>query len=65
MSLGETSSLPGKIALPFYLAILGMALLYTTLWRFEMAAKNTRSQLHAIRRKLGDDVVLGRSAAPR
>ncbi len=49
----------------FFVALLGMALLFVTLWRFEMAAKNTRGQIRKLRRRLGQDVVAGRSAAPR
>ena len=59
--------LPAKMQLPFYLSLLGMALLYVTLWRYEMASKNTSWQLRALRRKLaGDDDVppVGRTAAP-
>ena len=59
--------LPAKMQLPFYLCLFGMALLYTTLWRYEMASKNTSAKLRSLRRKLGgDDVVapVGRSAAP-
>src|ERR1700754_61795 len=59
--------LPAKMQLPFYLSLLGMALLYVTLWRYEMTSKNTSWQLRALRRKLaGDDAVapVGRSAAP-
>ena len=59
--------LPAKMQLPFYLSLLGMALLYVTLWRYEMASKNTSWQLRALRRKLaGDDAVppVGRTAAP-
>jgi heme exporter protein C len=59
--------LPGKMQLPFYLCLVGMALLYITLWRYEMASKNTSFQLRALRRKLaGDDAVapVGRTAAP-
>jgi heme exporter protein C len=63
--LGQTDSLPPRMRLAFLAALAGMALLYITLWRFEMTAKNTRSQLHRLRRRLGDDVILGRSAAPR
>jgi heme exporter protein C len=47
--------------------LLGIALLYTTLWRYEMAAKNARMQTRRLRRMLlGDDSVrpLRRSAAP-
>jgi heme exporter protein C len=59
--------LPAKMQLPFYLSLVGMALLYVTLWRYEMASKNTSWQLRALRRKLaGDDAVapIGRTAAP-
>jgi heme exporter protein C len=59
--------LPAKMQLPFYLSLLGMALLYMTLWRYEMASKNTSWQLRALRRKLaGEDSVapIGRTAAP-
>jgi heme exporter protein C len=59
--------LPAKMQLPFYLSLIGMALLYATLWRYEMTSKNTSWQLRALRRKLaGDDAVrpVGRTAAP-
>jgi heme exporter protein C len=60
-------NLPGSMRLTFYISLAGMALLYATLWRYEMAAKNTRSQVRRLRRTLlGDDMVrpAGRSAAP-
>ena len=44
-----------------------VALLYVTLWKYEMAAKNARAQVRRLRRTLlGDDSVrpVGRSAAP-
>jgi heme exporter protein C len=59
--------LPAKMQLPFYLSFLGMTLLYITLWRYEMASKNTSAKLRSLRRKLaGDDAVapVGRTAAP-
>jgi heme exporter protein C len=59
--------LPAKMQLPFYLCLFGVALLYITLWRYEMASKNTSAQLRALRRKLGGDEAvapIGRSAAP-
>jgi heme exporter protein C len=59
--------LPAKMQLPFYLSLLGMSLLYITLWRYEMASKNTSAKLRALRRKLsGEDAVapVGRTAAP-
>jgi heme exporter protein C len=63
----EGGNLPGSMKLAFYLALLGIALLYATLWTYEMTAKNARMQVRALRRTLlGDDHVapLRRSAAP-
>jgi heme exporter protein C len=60
-------NLPGPMRLTFVVAWLGIALLYVTLWKYEMAAKSTRMQMRALRRMLlGDDAVtpLKRSAAP-
>jgi len=48
-------------------SLAGIALLFATLWKYELAAKNARMQMRALRRlMLGDDAVspLGRSAAP-
>jgi heme exporter protein C len=63
--LGSTGNLPSRMQLTFYLALLAMALLYITLWRYEMAAKNVRGQIRTLRRRLGVDVVASRSAAPQ
>ena len=63
----EGGNLPGAMALTFYISLLGMALLYATLWNYEMTAKNARGQVRALRRMLlGEDSVapLRRSAAP-
>ncbi len=60
-------NLPGPMRLTFLVSLVGIALLYTTLWKYEMAAKNARMQVRALRRTLlGDDSLrpLGRSAAP-
>jgi heme exporter protein C len=60
-------NLPGSMRLTFMIALLGIALLYVTLWKYEMAAKNARMQVRRLRRTLlGDDSVrpVGRSAAP-
>jgi heme exporter protein C len=59
--------LPGSMLLVFLISLLAMALLYATLWRYEIAAKSARIQLRRLRRAaLGEDAVrpLGRSAAP-
>jgi len=68
--LGTTGgSMPGSMRLTFLVALVGMTLLFVTLWRYEMAAKSASFQLRALRRRLlGDDDSLapaGRSAAPR
>jgi heme exporter protein C len=60
--------LPDKMKLAFYVCLIGMAALYVTLWKYEMASKHTSAQLRSLRRKLGgDDAVApqGRTAAPR
>jgi heme exporter protein C len=59
--------LPGSMRLTFLVSLVGIALLYATLWRYEMTAKNTRFQVRRLRRTLlGEDAVrpVGRSAAP-
>jgi heme exporter protein C len=59
--------LPGSMRLVFLLSLLAIALLYVTLWKYEMAAKQARMQLRRLRRvALGDEAAgpLGRSAAP-
>ena len=60
-------NLPGSMLLTFLVSLLGIALLYATLWKYEMAAKNARSQVRRLRRTLlGEDTMrpVGRSAAP-
>ena len=63
----EGGNLPGAMKLTFYISLLGIALLYTTLMRYEMAAKYARIQTRRLRRSLlGEQSLapLGRSAAP-
>jgi heme exporter protein C len=66
--LGATGgAMPGDMRLTFLVTIVGMALLFITLWRFEMAAKHTRARVSALRRRLdgdADTTVLRRSASP-
>ena len=60
-------NLPGSMMLTFLVSLLGITLLYVTLWKYEMAAKNARSQVRRLRRTLlGEDMErpYGRSAAP-
>ena len=53
--LGGTSSLPPKMALSFLVSLLGIALLYGTLCKYELTAKHTRAQLRALRRQLAGE----------
>jgi heme exporter protein C len=67
--LGSTSNLPPQMALTFFVSLLGIALLFATLCSYELAAKRTRGQLRALRRRLVEEQPLsaprrGRSAAP-
>src|SRR3954447_20368062 len=59
--------LPPRMALAFLVCLVGMALVYVTLWRYEIASKQTSFRLRALKRKLGGDDAVGdrgRSAAP-
>jgi heme exporter protein C len=59
--------LPGAMQLTFGISLLAIALLFATLWKYELAAKSTRIALRRLRRAaLGERSVgpLGRSAAP-
>jgi heme exporter protein C len=61
-----SGNLPGRMQVVFYLAMFSVALLWITLWRYEMASKHARAQLRTLRRLLGgeDDASARRSAAP-
>jgi heme exporter protein C len=59
--------LPGSMRVTFLISLLGVALLFITLCRFELSAKRARIQLRALRREvLGEDALrpLKRSASP-
>jgi hypothetical protein len=58
--------MPSSMKLTFYLSLLGFALLYATLMKYEMAAKQTRIETRRLRRALlGEDAVpFGRSVSP-
>jgi heme exporter protein C len=63
----EGGALPGSMKLVFYLSLLGVALLFATLMKYEMAAKVMRIETRRLRRALlGEDAAgpLRRSAAP-
>ncbi len=59
------SNLPASVRLTFYVSLLGMTLLFLTLWKYEMTSKHAASQLRRLKRLLGgDEERRGRSAAP-
>jgi heme exporter protein C len=61
-------SMPGEMRLTFLVALAGMACLFVTLWKYELASKSASIQLRSLRRRLaGDDGLapLQRSAAPQ
>jgi heme exporter protein C len=51
-TFSSSGGLPGDMMLSFIVCIAGMALLWVTLVRFELAAKGTRGDLRRIRRAL-------------
>ncbi|MGH2840554.1 MAG: cytochrome c biogenesis protein [Solirubrobacteraceae bacterium] len=64
-----TTSGPGSVTLVFLVSLAGMALLFVTLCKYEMASKNVTAQLRRLRRRLegADDHLpgAGRTAAPQ
>jgi heme exporter protein C len=59
--------LPPRMQVAFLVCLVGMTLLYVTLWRYEMASKQMSFRLRALKRKIGGDDAIanrGRSAAP-
>jgi heme exporter protein C len=61
-------SMPGEMRLTFLIALAGMACLFVTLWKYELASKSASIQLRSLKRRLaGDDGLapLSRSAAPQ
>jgi heme exporter protein C len=54
--LSETGgNLPGQMRLTFLVSLLGVALLFLTLWKLELTAKNTSMKLKKLRRRLEAD----------
>src|ERR687887_856615 len=45
-------NMPGDMRLTFYVSLLAMALLYVTLWKLELTAKNASIQLKRLRERL-------------
>ena len=62
-----SGNLPGRMQYAFYLAMVSFALLWVTLWRFEIVAKHVAAEMRRLRRTLGeeaDELPTRRSAAP-
>src|SRR5664280_303436 len=66
--LGGTSNLPGSMRLTFTVSLFALALLFTTMCKYELTAKHTRAQVRALRRRLlgedGSPAPRGRTAVP-
>jgi heme exporter protein C len=61
-------AMPADMRLTFLVSVVGMACLFLTLWKYELAAKSASIQLRALRRRLaGDEGLkpLQRSSAPQ
>jgi heme exporter protein C len=62
-------SMPGEMRLTFLVALAGMAVLFVTLWKYELTSKQASMQLRALKRALADEddswVPTRRSAAPQ
>jgi heme exporter protein C len=61
-------SMPGEMRLTFLLSLAGMACLFVTLCKYELASKHASMQLRSLKRRLAGDedlAPLQRSAAPR
>ncbi len=61
-------SLPNDMQIAFYSALLGITLLFITICKYEMTAKQSRAQLKALRRSISgerDEGSTARTAAPR
>jgi heme exporter protein C len=62
-------SMPGEMRLTFLVSLLAMAVLFVTLWKYELTSKQASMQLRALKRRLAEDdepwLPAGRSAAPQ
>jgi heme exporter protein C len=52
--LSSTANLPGEFGVTFLVCLLGVALLFATLWKYEMASKHAAEQLRALRCRLSE-----------
>ena len=64
-----TTSGPGSVTLTFLVSLLGMALLFVTRWKYELASKHATFRLRALKRRLASGEEWSpnprRSAAPQ
>jgi heme exporter protein C len=60
-----SGAMPGSMFLTFMVSLAGMACLYITLCKYELASKRARFKLRALRRKLLADAEDGWAPAPR
>jgi heme exporter protein C len=62
-------SMPGEMRLTFLVSLAAMAVLFVTLWKYELTSKQASMQLRALKRRLAADddpwIPAGRSAAPQ
>ncbi|HET8757154.1 MAG TPA: cytochrome c biogenesis protein CcsA [Solirubrobacteraceae bacterium] len=62
-------SMPGEMRLTFLVSLAGMAVLFVTLWKYELTSKQASMRLRALKRRLADEddrwVPAGRSSAPQ
>ena len=62
-------SMPGEMRLTFLVSLTAMAVLFATLWKYELTSKQASMQLRALKRRLSADddpwIPAGRSAAPQ
>jgi heme exporter protein C len=62
-------SMPGEMRLTFMVSLAGMAVLFVTLFKYELTSKQVSMRLRALKRRLADEddrwVPTGRSAAPQ
>ena len=67
--LTTSDSMPGPMALTFLVSLAAIAVLWVTLWKYELASKHASIQLAMLRRRLAGDneglLAAGRSAAPQ
>jgi heme exporter protein C len=62
-------SMPGSMRLTFLVSLTGMAVLFVTLWKYELTSKQASMRLRALKRRLADEddawTPTRRSAAPQ